>query len=111
MSPHQARNLEAVPDERAPRPRRRRWIGIAVSIVLIVAVFGFLLPKLADYADVWDVVQGLDSWDIIALTAVGVWNLFALAPLVMTAQPVERVDECDEIARHEPGALVDQLIE
>jgi uncharacterized protein (TIRG00374 family) len=82
-----------VPDERAPRSRRRRWIGIVVSVVLIVAVFGFLLPKLADYADVWDVVQGLDSWDIIVLTVVGVWNLFALAPLVMTAQPGVRFME------------------
>jgi putative heme transporter len=80
-------------DERAPRSRRRRWIGIVVSVVLIVAVFGFLLPKLADYADVWDVVSGLDSWDIFLLSVVGIWNLFALAPLVMVSQPGTRFME------------------
>jgi uncharacterized membrane protein YbhN (UPF0104 family) len=82
-----------VPDERAPGSRRRRWIGIAVSVVLVVAVFGFLLPKLADYADVWDTVKDLDDGDALLLSLVGVWNLFALAPLVMTAQPGVRFVE------------------
>jgi uncharacterized protein (TIRG00374 family) len=82
-----------VPDERAPRSRRRRWIGIAVSVVLIVAVFGFFLPKLADYADIWDVISGLGTSDLVLITLVGVWNLFALAPLIMTAQPGVRFME------------------
>src|SRR5689334_21180913 len=31
--------------------------------------------------------------------------------VMMAAEPVERVGERDEVARHEPGALVDQLVE
>ena len=62
-------------------------------MVLIVAVFGFFLPKLADYADIWDVIESLDSSDLVLITIVGVWNLFALAPLVMTAQPGVRFME------------------
>jgi uncharacterized protein (TIRG00374 family) len=80
-------------DERAPKSRRRRWLGIGISIVLIVAVFGFLLPKLADYADVWDTIGDLDSWDIVVLSVVGILNLFALAPLVMVSQPGTRFME------------------
>jgi len=62
-------------------------------VVLIVAVFGFFLPKLADYSDIWDDLQDLHASDLVLITAVGVWNLFALAPLVMTAQPGVRFME------------------
>jgi uncharacterized protein (TIRG00374 family) len=80
-------------DERPPTGRRRRRLGIAVSTVLIVAVFGFLLPKLADYADVWETIRDLDTWDAIALAFVGVWTLFALVPVVLVSQPGTRVME------------------
>ncbi len=79
--------------ERQPTPpkrRRRKWLGIAFSIVFLIAVFGFLLPKLTDYADVWDYARDLDTGGIIALTIVGIWNLFALVPVVMTSQPGTR---------------------
>jgi uncharacterized protein (TIRG00374 family) len=79
--------------ERTPASRRRRRLGIALSVVLIVAVFGFLFPKLADYTDVWDTIQDLDAWDTIALVVVGVWNLFALSPLVVVSQPGTRFME------------------
>ena len=43
-----------------------RWFSKRVLLglggaVLIVATFAFLLPKIADYRDVWRVVKGV-SW-------------------------------------------------
>jgi putative heme transporter len=76
----------------------RRWttkrvLGAVFSLVLIVAVFGFLLPKLADYRDIFSDLDDLSSSAWIALAIVGVWNLFALTPLVVVSLPGVRFRE------------------
>lgn len=71
----------------------RRWLGVGVTVVLVVAVFGFLLPKLADYRDVWEELGELDTTGWVALIVVGVWNLFALTPLVMVSMPGVRFSQ------------------
>ena len=42
--------------------------------------FGFVLPKIASYRDVIDVISGLSTWSIAALTAVTLWNVLTFAP-------------------------------
>jgi uncharacterized protein (TIRG00374 family) len=77
----------------APRSRRRpawsprRWVGLAFSIVLLIAIFGFLLPKLADYADVWGAIGDLSTGGAVALAIAGAFSLLALVPVVMVSQP------------------------
>ena len=46
----------------------RRALGAGASIAIVVAVFVFFLPRIADYRDVLDVVRTLDwqSWAILA---------------------------------------------
>ena len=52
----------------------------AVSVGIIVATFAFFLPSIANYADVWKVVQGM-SWQwIVALIVVTAINLATFAP-------------------------------
>jgi uncharacterized membrane protein YbhN (UPF0104 family) len=75
---------------KAARSRRRKWFGIAFSVVFLIAVFGFLLPKLADYDDIWTDVSSLDATSLVALAVVGVASLFALVPVVMTSLPGTR---------------------
>jgi len=60
-------------------------------VVLLVAVFGFLFPKLADYGDVWDSLGELDTQGWVALVIVAAWNLVALVPLVVVSLPGLRV--------------------
>jgi uncharacterized membrane protein YbhN (UPF0104 family) len=50
---------------RKRRTGRRRLAGIVVSVVVVAVVFAFALPRIANYRDVWEVVQGL-SWPWIA---------------------------------------------
>jgi len=58
-----------------------------VSVGVIVVTFAFFLPKIADYADVWDVVQQL-SWPWIgALLAAVAVNLVTFAPPWQVALP------------------------
>jgi uncharacterized protein (TIRG00374 family) len=72
-------------DEAQPTAHRRRFtwrhtLGVGVGIAVVVATFAFILPKIADYRDVWGVVKDV-SWEwALALAAVTVVNLLTFAP-------------------------------
>jgi uncharacterized protein (TIRG00374 family) len=75
----------------APPPRhspvRRRLIGGGLAIAVIVAVFVFVLPRIADYRDVWDVLEGLSLGDILLLAGATALNILTFAPPWMAALP------------------------
>jgi uncharacterized protein (TIRG00374 family) len=70
------------------RARSLRRAGLAlVGVALVVATFAYFLPQIADYGDVWDVVQEL-SWPwFVALAAVAALNVLTFAPPWMVALP------------------------
>ncbi len=73
--------------QKKKRTGRTRIVMIVVSVVIIGVVFAYLLPKIADYAQVWDVVKGL-SWEwVVALIAVTIVNVLSNAPPWMAALP------------------------
>ena len=80
-------------DEVAPTPRRRsrrlrtRLLGGGFALAVVIAVFAFFLPKIADYRSVWDVVQDLSWVDLAILAAATVLNLATFAPPWMAALP------------------------
>ena len=58
---------------------KRVLLGLAGAIV-IVATFAYLLPTIADYRDVWRLVQSV-SWEwTVALVAVTAVNILTFAP-------------------------------
>jgi uncharacterized protein (TIRG00374 family) len=69
------------------KKRLRRYAPIAVGVAVVVATFAFVLPKIANYGDVWDVVREL-SWEQIALLlGATALNLSTYAPPWMAALP------------------------
>lgn len=62
----------------------RWWLRGLVAVVALVAIFGFGLPRLADYGDAWDAIRAMSGYELAAIAAVGAWNLFTYWP-VMTA--------------------------
>jgi uncharacterized protein (TIRG00374 family) len=69
------------------RTGRTRIVAIAVSILVIAGVFVFALPRIANYGEVWDVVQTL-SWQwIVVLSLATVLNLATFGPPLMAALP------------------------
>jgi putative heme transporter len=70
------------------RGRSVRRIAVAlVGAGLVVATFAFFLPSIADYGDVWRVVQQI-SWPwLLALAAVTILNVVTFAPPWMVAMP------------------------
>jgi hypothetical protein len=70
------------------RSRHARRIGIgAVGVAVIVATFVFVLPRIADYRDVWAVVKDLSWPQIAVLVAVTALNLATYAPPWQAALP------------------------
>lgn len=67
--------------------KRGRVIAIVVGLVVVVAVFAFLLPRIADYRAVWATIQELTWQQVGALTAAVLLNLATFAPPLMATLP------------------------
>ena len=69
---------------RAPERKRRfhwrRLAGIAIGIAVVVATFVFVLPRIADYQEVWGVVKELSWWQVALLVGVTAVNLATYPP-------------------------------
>jgi len=77
-----------LPTKGAPlRSRKRQLIGGGVAIAVIVATFVFVLPRIADYRDVWDVVKELEWPGLVALAIAVLVNLATYAPPWQAALP------------------------
>ena len=80
------------PDGAPELPRKRRTgrsriIFGGIGLAIVVATFAFVLPKIADYRDVWDVVTTLTWQWILALALATALNLVTFAPPWMVALP------------------------
>src|SRR5580765_626430 len=70
------------------RSRHTRRFGIgAVGVAVVVATFVFVLPRIADYRDVWGVVETLSWPQIGVLFAVTALNLATFPPPWQAALP------------------------
>lgn len=67
--------------------RRRQIILGTLGLVVVVLTFAVVLPRIASYTDVWDVVKGLDTTWLLALGAAVVVNVVTYAPPWMIALP------------------------
>jgi putative heme transporter len=67
-------------------PWRRILFG-ALGLALIVATFGYFLPKIADYRDVWDVLVDLTWPWVLALLGATALNILTFAPPWQVALP------------------------
>jgi uncharacterized protein (TIRG00374 family) len=61
--------------DRRRRSRVRQIVQIAVSIAVVVAIFAFAIPKIADYASVWRAVTDMTWLEIATLVLATVFNL------------------------------------
>ena len=65
----------------------RRFGPAVVGIAAILLVFLVLLPRIANYSDVWDVVTGLSNEALVALALATAINVATYGPPWMAALP------------------------
>jgi uncharacterized protein (TIRG00374 family) len=82
-----------VPEEPPAPPRRRfgktekRLLGGVATLLVVGGVFVFVLPRIADYRDVWQVIRELSWQDGLVLAGATVLNLATFPPPWMVALP------------------------
>jgi uncharacterized protein (TIRG00374 family) len=70
--------------------RRKRAIRVIQGIfsaLVMVAIFGLILPKIASYADVWTTIKALTWIEMVSLIAATVFNLFTYWWQMQAAMP------------------------
>jgi uncharacterized membrane protein YbhN (UPF0104 family) len=74
-----------------PEPRRgsrlRRALTVGIGLVAVAATFAFVLPKIANYGDVWDAVKDLSGSHVGVLAGAMLLNLVTYAPPWQAALP------------------------
>jgi putative heme transporter len=76
-----------MPQPPSKSSRSRALAGRAIAILLVIGVFVFVLPRVADYGEVWRIVSALTGTDIAELAAIAVINLTTFGPPWMAAFP------------------------
>lgn len=70
--------------------RRRRWVRvvqIAVSLALVVGIFVFAIPRIADYSDVWKTISALTWLELLTLLGVTAFNIATYWPQMVASMP------------------------
>ena len=75
------------PADAAKRSAARRVLRIVLPLAIVAAAFVVVLPRLADYGEVWGQVRELDASAISLLAAATLLNLVTFAPPWMVALP------------------------
>ena len=64
-----------------------RYVSFAVSLLIVVGIFVFAIPKFADYAQVWKAIASLTPIEMGVLIAATIFNLFTYWWANMAALP------------------------
>lgn len=67
--------------------RHRSVLGGLFALAVVGVTFGVVLPRIADYGEVWEAIRGLDAIWIAALLGATVLNIVTYAPPWMAALP------------------------
>ena len=82
----------AIPTTQKP-PLWQRLARAAVTVLVLVLVFGFVLPQLADYRTVLEYVQGIEPFEWVLLAVFAGWFLVAYVFVFMATLPSLRFRE------------------
>jgi uncharacterized protein (TIRG00374 family) len=69
------------------RSRAWRIAQIALSVVVVVGIFAFAIPKIADYSSVWRAVTAMTWLELVSLVLAMVFNLLTYWWQNMSAMP------------------------
>jgi uncharacterized protein (TIRG00374 family) len=62
----------------------KRLLQALVSLAVVVGIFAGVMPRIANYGDVWDTILAMSRFEMSTLILIGLWNLVTYW-LVLTA--------------------------
>ena len=65
----------------------KRNVRIVASVAIVVAIFVFALPKIADVTEVWKVIRAMTPLEMGTLLLAAVWNIVTYWFVMMSAMP------------------------
>ena len=78
-------------------PRRgvtwKRVVSAIVSLVIIVGIFYFVIPLIADYDEVFATIRVMTTSEVVSLVLIGLWNLITYWFVIVAALPGLRLRE------------------
>ncbi|HSF84057.1 MAG TPA: YbhN family protein [Acidimicrobiia bacterium] len=74
-------------ETRKPKSRLRRIAGVVVPLAIAVALLVGVLPAIADFSKVWEIIRGLAVPEILLLLLLAAWNILTYQLVVMAALP------------------------
>jgi uncharacterized protein (TIRG00374 family) len=99
--------------DRNSRKRGIRILQGVLSALVMIAIFGLILPKIASYADVWDTIRALtwiEMFSLIAATAFNLltywWQMQAAMPGLTVGQAAVSNQTSTTVSNLVPGAGV-----
>ena len=103
------------PETPAPaekQPLWRRLLPLAVGVVLVVILFGFVLPQFIDYEAVFRAIGNIEGWQWIVLLVIAVvrfipegWIYVAAQPGLKNGQGLQLFLVSETMANVPPGGL------
>ncbi|MGH9225460.1 MAG: lysylphosphatidylglycerol synthase transmembrane domain-containing protein [Acidimicrobiales bacterium] len=82
----------------------------AISLVLVVAIFVFVLPQVADLSEVWDHIRAMTWLEVTTLAVAAAWNLVTYGfvwvsclPGLTVAQALVATEASTAVANTVPG--------
>jgi uncharacterized membrane protein YbhN (UPF0104 family) len=92
----------------APQRKKRSWwqqaLSVAVTVIVLVAVFGFVIPQLADYKDILGFVSEIPATTWLVLVAFSV--AFLLAYPIVLIQVIRTLRFREAFTNHMAGTAV-----
>ena len=103
-------DLEQPAPAPSPKSKRRRVLQTLFSLVLVVAIFVFVLPQVADFSKVWAEIREMTWLELSTLLGIALWNLatywfvwMACLPGLKLGQAAVATEASTAVANTVPG--------
>lgn len=67
--------MDAAETNKARGSRASKALQAGLSIAVVIAIFGFAFPKLADYSQVWTEIGAMTWLELATLVGAAAWNI------------------------------------
>ncbi len=76
-------------DSVPPTTASRVWkvVRALLSLSIVVGIFVFVLPRIANYSDVWDTIADMTWLELVTLLAFAIWNVVTYWFVMVAALP------------------------